>query len=126
MRIEPRSCGWSLLPLPSRPCYRFRLERCYGVLIPCLPFQEYINFSIKVNLYSMRFLSVFVRFFSFLLLDKVCAFLSAFFIIILFKNFVYERQERYFKIRLYSFAKDIFRTTFCPVCDSFVSAGTDI
>ena len=28
------------------------------------------------------------------------------------QKFVYERRERYFKIKLYSFAKGVFRTTF--------------
>ena len=46
---------------------------------------------------------------------------------ILFKKFVYERRERYFKIELYPFHKKNLSENFCQVLfDSLVSADMDI
>ena len=47
---------------------------CIAMVTSCF----LILLNVKVNLHSIRFSYVFVRFFTFLLLEKVCAFSSAF------------------------------------------------
>ena len=84
-----------------------------------------INVSVKVNLHSVRFSYVFVRFFTFLLLlDKVCAFSSAFlcvhirtnqtvtYWIKVFRKKFFEGVQRYFEISLLSFIHKIFEQNF--------------
>ena len=77
--------------------------------------------NLRVNLHSIRFTSIFVLFLRFCFFLKkyarfhlhVCKSISALSrLLYIDKNFVYERQQRYFKISMYSFAKIFFRTTF--------------
>ena len=84
-----------------------------------------------MNLHSIRFTSVFSRIsFS---VKKYALFHPHFYMSILAlsrlldtdKNFVYERNERYFKMELYSFVKNFSRKTFVPYV-SLVSADMDL
>ena len=84
--------------------------------------------SFKVNLHSFRFSFVFIRFFTFLLLlDKVCAFSSAFLCVhvrtnqtvtcwtkVFRKKFFCKGVQLYFEISLLSFIHKIFGQNFYP------------
>ena len=86
----------------------------------------YLQINVKVNLHSIRFSYVFVRFFTFLLLlDKVCAFSSAFLCVhirtnqtvhimdkIFLKKIFCKGVQLYFEISLLSFTHKIFEQNF--------------
>ena len=92
-------------------------------------YRRTVNFErirLKVNLHSIRFSYVFVRFFTFLLLlEKVYAFSSAFLCVhirtnqtvtywtkVVRKNFFCKGVRRYFEISLLSFVHKIFEQNF--------------